>query len=532
MNENATRHWVFLILILGIVLSAGSGLLLHYSEKEQLNHLLAKDLADRAAGLDREISASLEALYVMRALFIERDLPDDNLFIQLSEQTRTRHPDIEAFYWVGVMDREGRVASERKLRTILNNPDFTVLERSESGELSVAGAKGEYHPVIYREPIDFSSVPVGLDMSSDILLESVFTQAINSRQLVLSPGILQGAYGEDLAMVQAVVPVYKKLDSDRVIGFIVAIINLSRTFDDTLADIRISGIDMKLWDMTDAESPVVLHEHNSRTRLPVNQERAIRQPLNPIGYRQWELEGLPTFYYFDSKTNWLPHLVFLAGMASTLLIMRLFIVFASNSERAEQKSRQLMTSNQELAEISRTDALTGVANRRYFDEVLNREWKRAVRNSTPLTLIMVDIDCFKLYNDYYGHLEGDECIRMVAQSLKSVTSRPMDLVARYGGEEFAVLLPDTNENAIVLAQQACDKVLDMKIVHASSRVSPFVTVSMGICTLTPDPEMDIAEIIRQADRALYKSKENGRNQVSSAQITMERLSDGPGKKQA
>lgn len=527
MKENATRHWVFLILILGMALSTGSAWLLHFSEREQLRHLLAKDVADRAAGLDREIVTSLEALYTMRALFIEREMPDYQLFSQLSLQSRKRHPDIEAFYWVGVMDREHRVTSERMIREMLADPDFSVLEKSESGELKVAGDKLMYHPVLYQEPEVFSYITAGQDLTSDPVMEEVFSLAARSRQLVLSPGLIRSGQNTETTLVQAVLPVYKTMTSDEVSGFIVAVINLAQTFEDALVNIRVSGIDMKLWDITEPSAPALLHVHPSRTRLPLKATSSMSQPLNMVGMRQWELEAIPTFYYFDNKKTWLPHLVFLAGLASTLLIMRLFIIFASHSEQMEKESRQLMTSNQELEEISRTDALTGVANRRYFDEVLVREWKRAIRNNTPLTLVMVDIDCFKLYNDYYGHLEGDECIRSVAQSLKEMMSRPMDLVARYGGEEFAVLLPDTNENAISLAEQCCEKIRELELVHAASRVSPYITVSMGICTIIPSLNIDISEIIRQADRALYKAKENGRNQVCSAQEIKETTSSEP-----
>jgi diguanylate cyclase (GGDEF)-like protein len=166
-----------------------------------------------------------------------------------------------------------------------------------------------------------------------------------------------------------------------------------------------------------------------------------------------------------------------------------------------------------LEQMSTTDGLTGVANRRRFDESLEREWNRARRNKTPISLIMQDIDFFKAFNDHYGHLAGDDCLRQVARALAASVRRPSDLVARYGGEEFACLLPDTDANgAAWMANRFIEKMKELHIPHASSKAADHVTLSMGVATMTPLVGQPHSELVLRADQLLYEAKRNGRNQ--------------------
>lgn len=167
-----------------------------------------------------------------------------------------------------------------------------------------------------------------------------------------------------------------------------------------------------------------------------------------------------------------------------------------------------------LQKLSVMDGLTGVGNRRLFDETLNREWKRAMRDQIPLSLIMLDIDFFKLYNDSYGHQGGDTCLKQVATALDQYTHRPTDLVARYGGEEFAVILPETTlEGAAELAEAIRSSIEGLQIEHNKNAVSPYVTVSLGVSTMVPERGVSHGQLISNADKALYRAKEKGRNQI-------------------
>lgn len=188
--------------------------------------------------------------------------------------------------------------------------------------------------------------------------------------------------------------------------------------------------------------------------------------------------------------------------------------------RALKKSQaQLAEANRNLQKLSSIDSLTGLANRRIFDESLRKEWYRAIRAKTPISLIMIDIDCFKLYNDHYGHQGGDSCLKKVADGLYSAIHRESDLLARYGGEEFCVVLPDTDLNgAVKVAKEMHQAIQALQIAHPKSRVRDIVSISLGVCTLVPQNDNEPETLIALADQALYKAKDDGRDRVQSVLV--------------
>jgi diguanylate cyclase (GGDEF)-like protein/PAS domain S-box-containing protein len=163
------------------------------------------------------------------------------------------------------------------------------------------------------------------------------------------------------------------------------------------------------------------------------------------------------------------------------------------------------------------DGLTGIANRRHFDVAMEKEHRRAKRGGTPLSLLMIDIDHFKAYNDHYGHQKGDQCLIQVAAALAEMLKRPCDLMARYGGEEFAMILPETDvEQAMLMAEAIRARAQELAIPHErNTDASQLVTVSIGIATQRSDAPVEIDALIGAADRALYQAKRNGRNLIAS-----------------
>lgn len=178
---------------------------------------------------------------------------------------------------------------------------------------------------------------------------------------------------------------------------------------------------------------------------------------------------------------------------------------------------ELMRQAQQLSILSQQDALTGLANRRYLDEVLENEWKRSIRHEVPITIMMIDIDFFKLYNDTLGHIQGDQCLRRIAILLGSISSRSGDLAARYGGEEFLLLFSMMDKDqALIQVQRLMQLMQNIGIAHPRSNVSKYVTISVGVATTTPHLNDSLSEFISQADHALYVAKNNGRNQYHVA----------------
>lgn len=200
--------------------------------------------------------------------------------------------------------------------------------------------------------------------------------------------------------------------------------------------------------------------------------------------------------------------------------MVLIVRDITSRKKTEQQIQELLHQleiERDLAQRnSLTDSLTGLANRRFFDNALRTEFSRHKRLGSQLSLIMLDVDHFKKYNDHYGHLEGDDCLRQIARTLKSVVERATDIVARYGGEEFVVILPETNrQGAALLAERIGKAMLKLALPHAKSDTSEFVTISFGIATAADHVLTDGAQLVALADQALYQAKKDGRNRYEA-----------------
>lgn len=228
--------------------------------------------------------------------------------------------------------------------------------------------------------------------------------------------------------------------------------------------------------------------------------------------------GLLLTMYLDGHLDWpVLHRTYsgtsLLGMCLAYAIdyrNRVNFIQACALEDAHRRSE---SQNRQLQALSREDALTGLANRRYLDLMLVEEWNRAMRQQLPLAVLMIDVDHFKAYNDHLGHPAGDVCLREVARVIKSMARRSGDFAARYGGEEFALIYPATNASqALGLARQLIEQVSQLKLAHPASSVGPVVTVSVGVAVTIPngEPQQALA-LVDQADHALYLAKQKGRN---------------------
>ncbi|GAE34854.1 diguanylate cyclase [Halalkalibacter akibai] len=186
----------------------------------------------------------------------------------------------------------------------------------------------------------------------------------------------------------------------------------------------------------------------------------------------------------------------------------------ARTEQLERSQQKLLDMNEQLSKLSYSDGLTQVANRRLFDQTLMDQWKLHEETQQPISLLLLDVDFFKGYNDKYGHLAGDDCLRNVALTLNQLFSEEHQLVARYGGEEFAIILSGVaKEEAILLAEFCKENILNQKILHSESPISPFVTASIGVATMIPHVRQGEQELVQKADEALYLAKAHGRDKV-------------------
>ncbi len=235
----------------------------------------------------------------------------------------------------------------------------------------------------------------------------------------------------------------------------------------------------------------------------------------------------------EIKLNMMPYLyqtklfVLLCALGIAIAILIAWKVSVYQLEARERKLTRLVSArteelkkvNDELHHLANSDGLTKIGNRRRFEKFFADEWHRAVRFKTEISLVLLDIDHFKLYNDTYGHQAGDDCLQKVAAALAETIKRPTDLVARFGGEEFAIVLGGTDaEGALNIAEQALKKIRNLKVPHISSKTGEYITVSIGVATIFPQFETTEADLIKAADKALYQAKETGRNRIVSQNV--------------
>lgn len=230
-----------------------------------------------------------------------------------------------------------------------------------------------------------------------------------------------------------------------------------------------------------------------------------------------EIINRHVYIKMDSPVNY--QLIVGTGVSVALLFLSLFSVLLYRERRKlasdlVERTRELAESESRYRNLSIKDSLTGLYNRRHFDEVLNIEWNRAKRNSHPLSLLILDLDFFKSYNDNYGHLEGDKVLRAVADQLKLTLKRSTDFIVRYGGEEFCIVLPETSAEKALQAGKMIKQAIDsLKIEHNYSTVSGYLTVSIGVASKVPHQDFSAMKLLELADQALYEAKESGRNRV-------------------
>lgn len=214
----------------------------------------------------------------------------------------------------------------------------------------------------------------------------------------------------------------------------------------------------------------------------------------------------------DGSYVWLRDVVHVVRNADG--VVEALIGFMFDISERKRTEERLMGLQRELEDLSFKDGLTGVGNRRRFDTVMEAEWGSARRSQRPLSLVMIDIDCFKQYNDRYGHVRGDECLKRVAHALMHGARRPRDFFARYGGEEFALVLPETDASGAERVAARCrDAIAEEAIPHETSAVAPTVTVSIGVGTVIPSQNDSALLFIEEVDRRLYRAKQEGRNRV-------------------
>jgi diguanylate cyclase (GGDEF)-like protein len=508
MHKN---HFVIagLILALGVSLSLFISYRFHTIETETIRARFKKVIDEDAFLVEQQIKLNFEALYILGTLFDSSQEVTADEFHRAARSVTARHDKILALAWAEKVPAERREAYENGKRSEM--PGFQIRQFDESALRPVAARK-VYFPISYLEPMAGNETAFGFDVASEAARLEALLSAIESGEMRVTRGITLAREPFVNHGFLAVLPIFKgnpqstEERREAVSGFVIGAFLYATMLDSFINKTAAADIEIKV-----LSHGTALYASNE-SRADYEHQKI----LTDIGGKTWNLLASPTDEYFSKRRTMVPYLVFTFGSLFVLAVAAYTLLVLRHSGIVEhlvqERTNELRAAKQELEMLIKIDSLTGLYNRRYFDEYLWQEWKRAQRDRTPLSIMMVDIDHFKYFNDHYGHLIGDDCLKTIAQALLKSVQRSTDIVARYGGEEFIMILPNTAD-PLPIAEKCRLAVVQLAIPHRHSPPPQFVTVSIGVSSMIPEQGVDPTELIHRADMALYKAKQLGRNRV-------------------
>lgn len=513
-----------LVAIAGLMVSWGIGFEVDRAQKKLFAAELRSNLKSWISLM--EFSTEKEVTLAKTLVSVFADDPEISRedFRQLSTHAIKLYPDLESLFWVPEINADQRATYEAAMQSV--RPGFFLKDFAGPAGFIPAAPKAVYRPVFYLNGGESSDIYLGWDLSGFGELGSMFSSLelmenqVSMRFIPRITDLMSPHSRPELQMLLTtpmgtVVQLPDGTLSKQ--GYLVFLVNFSLIFNyfgelpgsDTLHISVTMG--------SGASKRAVFEVPPEEGEL--EEEYAAHSVFSNRATSSWEVTLIPTDKFFAAKSSSVKYWVWATGSAITLLLVVYLYTIQRRTalvqEMVELRTEELQEANHELDRLSRTDYLTGVANRRYFEESLEREWSRAARGKYPVTLLMIDVDFFKLYNDRYGHIEGDYCLQQVVRALNVSVKRPADLVARFGGEEFAVLLPDTDNGGLELAERCRRKIEQLEIEHLDSTVSDYVTASVGVASLIPAGRQPARALVKAADDALYQAKNEGRNRVRS-----------------
>ncbi|WP_157954460.1 CHASE domain-containing protein [Saccharospirillum mangrovi] len=506
----STNRVVLILALLGMVGLAMLARSLYLSESTDIQQAFHTEVDQYAVAFEREVLLNLEILYALNQALATADSIDPDVFNRVTRGILRRSPAIQAFAWAPLTHRSERPALEAGLQQLV--PGLVINERNAAGEIVPADDREWYVPVALIEPMASNQVALGYDLGSERRRLSALLEARDTGRLVATAGIRLVQEPENQQGFLVFSPLYhgEPADQDQrrqqLRGFFNGVFRVGELFNQSIGLTASGEICLRIVDRTTGQDEILLESIPPGIDLWHMPWRYESKVFDVAG-RQWLIEAVPAHGFVVSQRGYLPWLVLGTGL--------LFICLLSGYVIATlRRNEELQAARDQLEHISLTDGLTGLANRRHFDQHLAQEWARAQREGISVSLIMIDIDHFKSYNDEYGHPAGDQCLRRVAEALQGMAQRPLDLVARYGGEEFAIILPQTQQ-PLQVAEQCRQAVEALQLPHAFSEAAKVITISAGVCTRMPGVADRPEALTEGADHALYEAKETGRNRVKS-----------------
>jgi len=521
--------------IVGVALTVLSFYISYKHERQQIYQKFVSEVDSIGASLELAVGRKIEVLASYRGFYETFGYTTEDGFEALTRNNQSFHPEIVAIKWAPLVRHSDRESFVEKVRIETSHPDYEITERIAGGESGIALEREEYYPIMYSVP-ETHTFPLGYDLASEIQTRTALQIAqwndepITSHPVKLgyeeiSRGDNGGSVGnagneenegqaksnQDIYSYVISVPVFnpgwKSADDkpEYLAAFVLGLLDINTIFQEVIEnDLGWDEMNaIALENLTGGDA--VLDRVAALPGSEIDQDTSVhyQKKLAAIADLQWFLIAKPSKKYFAKHRSYYPYVLCLGLFIFTVLI--------------EAYLRVLARMDKELQEMARVDGLTNVANRRRFFDQIKKEWSRAQRFGRPISVFIIDVDNFKKYNDNYGHLEGDRCLKEVAAELQAHVNRPADLLARYGGEEFAVLLPETSlDDARQVAEKCRAGIESLQIPHEQNESWGVVTISVGVAMMVPDKHNKFGKLLEQADKVMYMSKEGGRNKVSVA----------------
>ena len=497
------------------------GLKFYETETDAIRSSFRKDIDEKVVAIERELGINFETLYALKGIISDSQAIKSAKFQRTAGDILARHSDIQALEWIPRISHSNREASEQLRRQDL--PDFEITERQDQGLMIRAADRKDYFPVYFVEPMAGNELALGFDLASNAVRLEALRQSRDSGAMVASSSITLVQEKSNQKGFLTFLPVYSgrplTIDKRRenLRGFVLGVFRIGDIFDSALRDLGTAGVHIDLHDETVERKHEILHSFVPGHEGLAENEFQYHKELRDVGGRLWAITALPSAGYIAERRSALPQVIVLFGLSFVAFATAFTIFVLRRSTTIEHlvlaRTEELNDANSKLELLSRTDQLTNVANRREFDERFYEEWLRALREKTSIAMLLIDVDCFKQFNDSYGHLAGDAALKLVASTIKSCIKRPGDFVARYGVEEFAVVLPNT-DNPRNLADGIRKSIEALHIPHNNSLVADVVTISVGASFVTPTEDLPPDKFLHCTDKALYEAKESGRNRVA------------------
>ncbi|MHA7880547.1 MAG: sensor domain-containing diguanylate cyclase [Saccharospirillum sp.] len=492
--------------LIGLIFFGVLSYRLWLAETESLQASFHNEVARQAASFEREVLLNLEILYTLTSAAEVQSPQSQADFERMIANVLERLPAIQAFAWAPWVTAEQRDLFERQYAG--SNDSGWLFESAIDGERQAVGDRPWYVPVEFIAPLDANQAAVGFDLASEARRLEALLAAREENRMVATAPIRLVQEPENQRGFLVFTPLYQSspgVPQERThYAFLNGVFRIGQLFEQSIGTTVPNNILFQIVDVT-LPQPEVMFSSYLPSENTWQLDFTDTVPLSDVAGRRWVVRATPSIGYINDQRGYLPIIVLLSGIGLMALLLAYTLLTL-------QRNRELHEAKQQLEAISLTDSLTGLANRRHFDQHLEQEWARARRNRVCVSLVMIDIDFFKPYNDEYGHPAGDRCLKQVAEALKGVPGRPADLVARYGGEEFAMILPGADDPEPI-AEQCRATIEWLRIPHDYSDISDVITISVGVATLTPGAQTSVRQLTEQADEALYEAKEAGRNRV-------------------